>query len=197
LEKEKMRRKPASRARRHADKVNPPPSPLVPKDAHLFINRELALLGFFRRVLEEAQDESNPLLERVKFLSIVSSNLGEFFMMRVAGIQHQIDAGVAELTADGMTPGELLAVIRPTALQLMNDVRICLGALLPQLAQAGIHILDFTALDDIQKSHLKKYFDEFVYPVLTPLAYDPGRPFPHISNMSLNLALIISDEKGE
>jgi polyphosphate kinase len=192
-----MARKPVSRARRHVDNVDPPPSPQVPEDANLYINRELALLAFFRRVLEEAQDENNPLLERVKFLSIVGSNLAEFFMVRVAGIRQQIDAGVIEATPDALPPSEQLAAIRPVALQLMNDARACLRALTPLLAQAGIHILDYAALDDTQTAHLKKYFDEFVYPVLTPLAYDPGRPFPHISNMSLNLAVILSDENGK
>ncbi|HVP77826.1 MAG TPA: polyphosphate kinase 1 [Thermodesulfobacteriota bacterium] len=192
-----MPRKPASRARRHVDNVDPPTSPRVPEDANLYVNREIALLGFFRRVLEEAQDENNPLLERVKFLSIVGSNLAEFFMVRVAGIRQQIDAGVIEATPDALKPSEQLAAIRPVALQLMNDVRVCLRALLPQLAQAGVHILDYAALDDTQTAHLKKYFDKFVYPVLTPLAYDPGHPFPHISNMSLNLAVILSDEKSK
>ena len=168
----------------------------VPADARLYVNRELSLLKFFQRVLEEAQDESNPLLERVKFLSIVGSNLAEFFMVRVAGIKQQIDAGVMDLTPDGLTPAEQLAAIRPAALQLMSDARVCLRDLLARLDAAGIHILDYTALSDKQKAVANTYFSDIVFPVLTPLAYDPGRPFPHISNMSMNLALIVRDEDG-
>ncbi len=168
----------------------------VPADAPLYINRESSQLAFFRRVLEQAQDESNPLLERVKFLSILGSNLAEFYMVRVAGIRQQIDAGVVELTPDGMMPSEQLAAIRPLVLQLMQDARSCLQLLLPQLAQAGIHILDYAALDDEQRKNADTYFDENIFPVLTPLAHDPGRPFPHISNMSMNLAVTIRDENA-
>jgi polyphosphate kinase len=167
---------------------------VVPADAQLYINRETSQLEFFRRVLEEAQDESNPLLERVKFLAIVGSILAEFFMVRVAGLYQQIHAGVIELSPDGARPSEQLAAIRPLALQLMKDVPTTLRALLPQLAQAGIHIHDYAELDAAQTDQLKHYFDELVYPVLTPLAFDPSRPFPHISNMSLNLAVMLRDE---
>ena len=170
--------------------------PLVPSDAKLYVNRELSLLEFFRRVLEEAQDERNPLLERVKFLSIVGADLAEFFMVRVAGIKQQIEAGVVELSLDGLTPSEQLTAIHRVAVQLMDDERECLRQLLPQLDQAGIHLLDYAALDDAQKAGVKEYFEEIVFPVLTPLAYDPGRPFPHISNMSLNLAVIVRDQNG-
>ena len=169
----------------------------VPEDAKLFLNRELSQLAFFRRVLEEAQDERNPLLERVKFLSIVGSNLAEFFMVRVAGLKQQIAAGVIELSLDGQTPAQQLNAIHQEALQLMHDARECLHKLLPQLDAAGIHILDYRALDEVQAAAAARYFDEMVFPVLTPLAYDPGRPFPHISNMSLNLAVIVRDAKGQ
>ncbi len=168
-------------------------SPQVPEDARLFLNRELSLLAFFQRVLEEAQDERNPLLERVKFLSIVGSNLAEFFMVRVAGIRQQVEAGVVELTPDGMTPAEQLAAIHPVVVKLMDDERQCLQQLLPLLDQAGIHIRDYAALEEEQRAAVKNYFDEMIFPVLTPLAYDPARPFPHISNMSLNLAVVIRD----
>ena len=166
----------------------------VPADANLFINRELSQLEFFRRVLEEAQDESNPLLERVKFLSIVGSNLAEFFMVRVGGILQQIEAEVVDLTPDGLTPAEQLAAIRPIARQLMNDARVCLRSLLLQLDQAGIHIVDYAGLSAEQRASADAYFNELIFSVLTPLAVDPGRPFPHISNMSLNLAVMIRDE---
>src|SRR3990172_8450629 len=166
-------------------------------DPKLFINRELSQLEFFRRVLEEAQNENNPLLERVKFLSIVGSNLDEFFMVRVAGIKQQVAAGVVELSADGLTPAEQLAAIRRAALKLMLDARDCLRAdLMPKLDEAGIHILNYDELSESQATKIKEYFDEVVFPVLTPLAFDPGRPFPHISNLSLNLAVLVESSPG-
>jgi polyphosphate kinase len=158
----------------------------------------LSLLEFQRRVLEEAQDERNPLLERVKFLAIVCSNLDEFFMVRVGGLKMQLAAGVIEHSVDGLTPAEQLAAIRKVALKLMVQVRECLqNDLLPQLNKAGIHILDYAALDDKQKASVDKYFEDVVFPVLTPLAFDPGHPFPHISNLSLNLAVLIRDQSGQ
>lgn len=167
-------------------------------DPKLFINRELSLLEFQRRVLEEAQDESNPLLERVKFLAIVGSNLDEFFMVRVAGLRKQIEAGVLELPPDGMTPAEQLAAIRKVAWQLMSAARECLrDDLLPQLNKCGIHVLDYASLNERQKLNVDQYFQQVVFPVLTPLAFDPGHPFPHISNLSLNLAVVIRDEHGD
>lgn len=167
------------------------------EDPKLFINRELSQLEFFRRVLEEAQDLNNPLLERIKFLSIVGSNLDEFFMVRVAGLKQQVSAGIIDTTPDGMTPAEQLAAIRRAAAKLTNDGRAYLQKqLMPELDQAGIHLLDYAALTDKQKAKVDEYFDQVVYPVLTPLAVDPGRPFPHISNLSLNLAIMIRDRKG-
>jgi polyphosphate kinase len=167
-------------------------------DPKLFINRELSLLEFFRRVLEEAQDEKNPLLERVKFLSIVGSNLDEFFMVRVAGLKQQIDAGIGDVSAEGLTPAEQLATIRKLSTKLMIDSRVCLNSqLMPQLDQAGIHLLDYGALIETQKAKVDEYFEQVVFPVLTPLAFDPGRPFPHISNLSLNLAVLMRDRNGK
>ncbi len=190
-----------SRNRDGAAEASPPskkraPRLPVPQDASLYLNRELSLLAFFRRVLEEAQDERNPLLERVKFLSIVGSNLAEFFMVRVAGLKQQVEAGVIELSNDGLTPSEQLQVIRQMALELMQDARRCLHHLLPHLADAGIHILDYQALTGEQRTAANEYFEQVIFPVLTPLAFDPGRPFPHISNMSLNLAVLIRDQFG-
>ena len=174
-----------------------PPHLPVPQDASLYLNRELSLLAFFRRVLEEAQDERNPLLERVKFLSIIGSNLAEFFMVRVAGLKQQVEAGVIELSSDGLTPSEQLMSIRQVVLELMGDARRCLQQLLPRLAEAGIHILDYQSLTDQQRASASEYFERVVFPVLTPLAFDPGRPFPHISNMSMNLAVLIRDQFGD
>ncbi|MFO7624958.1 MAG: hypothetical protein R6V73_11450, partial [Anaerolineales bacterium] len=157
-------------------------------DPRLYVNRELSMLEFQRRVLEEAWDEKNPLLERVKFLSIVGSNLDEFFMVRVSGLKKQIDLGVLDLPPDGMTPAGQLAAIRKIALKIMTDARDCLrDDIQPSLNKTGIHILDYSELTERQKSTVIAYFEEVVFPVLTPLAFDPGHPFPHISNLSLNL----------
>jgi polyphosphate kinase len=163
-----------------------------------YINRELSMLEFQRRVLEEAQDETNPLLERVKFLAILGSNLDEFFMVRVAGLKKQIEAGVHETPPDGMSPAEQLVAIRKVAWQLMVSARECLrDDILPQLNKAGIHVMDYRELSDRQKVAVDGFFDEVVFPVLTPLAFDPGHPFPHISNLSLNLAVVIEDERRQ
>lgn len=167
-------------------------------DPRLYINRELSLLEFQRRVLEEAQDKSNPLLERVKFLAILGSNLDEFFMVRVAGLQKQVHARVTELPADGMTAAEQLATIRKVVLDLLTQARTCLiSDILPNLNKAGIHIINYARLTAHQKETVKDYYNKVIYPVLTPLAFDPGHPFPHISNRSLNLAVLIKDQKKQ
>ncbi len=167
-------------------------------DPRFYINRELSLLEFQRRVLEEAKDPQNPLLERIKFLAIVGSNLDEFFMVRVAGLKEQVAAGVVDLPPDGMTPTEQLASINEVAAEIMREARQCLThELLPQLEAEGISVLSYSQLDDGQRAAVKCYFNEMVFPVLTPLAFDPGRPFPHISNLSLNLAVLIRDRKGQ
>ena len=163
----------------------------------LYLNRELSLLEFQQRVLEEALDETNPLLERVKFLSIVGSNLEEFFMVRVGGLRMQRDAGVTELSPDGMTPARQLAEIRKVAQRLMEAAEVSwLSLLQPRLSEAGIHILNYVELSPKQRENVNDYFDEIIYPVLTPLAYDPGHPFPHISNLSLNLAVVLNSKGG-
>jgi polyphosphate kinase len=177
---------------------NEPLLPVDLDDPKLYLNRELSQLEFFRRVLEEAKDESNPLLERVKFLAIVGSNLDEFFMVRVAGLKQQIAAGVVELSLDGLTPAEQLAGVRKVVARILGEARACFqDDLLPKLAEAGIYVLGYTDLDQRQKAYVKKYFEQVVFPVLTPLAFDPGRPFPHISNLSLNLAVLIRDPAGK
>ena len=166
-------------------------------DPALYIDRELSLLDFFRRVLEEAEDPGNPLLERVRFLGIVSSDLAEFFMVRVSGLKQQIEAGVTDQTPAGLTPSEQLQSVRKAAQELMERTRSTLRDVLPRLEEAGIRILSYDALEAAQKEQVDHFFDEVVFPVLTPLALDPGRPFPHISNLSLNLALVITDSAGE
>ncbi|MDX2269560.1 MAG: polyphosphate kinase 1 [Bryobacter sp.] len=181
--------------------ANPRNSPSVPislSDPSLYINRELSLLEFQRRVLEEAQDPANPLLERVKFLSILGSNLDEFFMVRVAGLKNQIEAGVDDPGPDGMSANRQLEEIRPIVGQLLVDARRYLEEhLLPALATEGIRILKPADLAPADHERLRVYFLEKVYPVLTPLAFDPSRPFPHISNLSLNLAILIHNDDGE
>jgi polyphosphate kinase len=164
----------------------------------LYLNRELSLLAFQKRVLEEAVDPSNPLLERVRFLSIVGSNLDEFFMVRVAGLMRQMDAGAAEAGPDGMTAREQLDAIRAEVGSLVTSAQRRLHRqLLPELERAGIYFLPYTELNGRQRAKADKYFSDVVFPVLTPLAFDPGRPFPHISNLSVNLAVLIRDSKGE
>ena len=153
-------------------------------DPALFINRELSLLDFQRRVLEEGLDENNPLLERVKFLAFVGNNLDEFYMVRVAGLKKQVAAGVGDSSADGMTPAEQLAAIRKITLGLMTEAQMSFqNDLVPLLDKQGIHILDYEELTQKQKETADSYFSEVVFPVLTPMAFDPGHPFPHISNL--------------
>lgn len=167
------------------------------KDSQYYVNRELSLLEFQRRVLEEAQDPTNPILERIKFIAIVGSNLDEFFMVRVSGLKRQSEAGVVEYPPDGMTPAQQLAEIRKVALQLMQAARECLhDELIPLLTRQGIHLLDYASLNERQKANMDRYFDELIFPTLTPLAFDPGHPFPHISNLAVNLAVVLQDEKG-
>ena len=167
------------------------------RDTSLYINRELSLLDFFERVVDEARDSNNPLLERLKFVGILGSILGEFFMVRLAGLRQQVDAGIVEVSADGYNPQKLLPLVQQRAWDLMKEARACFSELRPELDAAGIHIVDYAALDADQKASLDAYFMAQVFPVLTPLAFDPGRPFPHISNMSHNLAVLIRDQSGE
>ena len=168
----------------------------IQDDRELFLDRELSLLQFQRRVLAEAQDPSNPLLDRVKFLAIVGSNLNEFFMVRVSGLMDQVDAGVTT-SPDGLhTPALLLDQVRAEVLKIMNEAReIFIGDVLPALAENGLTIYSYASLDAAQKKSVNAYFREIIFPILTPLAFDPGRPFPHISNLSLNLAITIQDKK--
>jgi polyphosphate kinase len=164
----------------------------------LYLNRELSHLEFQRRVLEEARDPRNPLLERVKFLSILGSNLDEFFMVRVAGLMQQIENNVHEPAIDGRSPAETLEAIRTEVGKLMDEAYDFLRErLLPALNAANIHLVDISAIDSEQRVQLDAIFIDKVFPVLTPLAFDPGRPFPHISNLSLNLAVVVRDGGGK
>src|SRR5580704_1306820 len=163
----------------------------------LYLNRELSHLEFQRRVLEEARDRRNPLLERVKFLSILGSNIDEFFMVRVAGVMQQIENGVQETGMDGKGPSETLDAIRPAVSRLINGAYDFLrDDLLPALKENQVHLLAWSELGLDQRTQLDTFFAEKVFPVLTPLAFDPGRPFPHISNLSLNIAVALREPGG-
>ena len=185
----------------HAVRPADPPSSLSQvvslDDPSLYVNRELSQLQFQRRVLEEAFDKTNPLLERAKFLGILGSNLDEFFMVRVAGLQNQVDAGVHETGADAMTPARQLWAIRDEFEAIMRDAHACLRDLLAELAQKAIRVFDYDDLPPTQRMLADRYFLDTVFPVLTPLAVDPSRPFPHISNLSLNLSVVIRDPAGQ
>jgi polyphosphate kinase len=167
------------------------------QDPALYLNRELSHLEFQRRVLEEARDRRNPLLERVKFLSIFGSNIDEFFMVRVAGLTQQIENGVREPGIDGRGPSETLESIRGVVGRLVNGAYEFLREdLLPALEANHIRLLNLADLSLEQRAQLDTFFAEKVFPVLTPLAFDPGRPFPHISNLSLNIAVAVRDLGG-
>lgn len=177
--------------------MSPRPRDLPLDDRRLYINRELSLLEFQRRVLDEARDERNPLLERAKFLAILGSNLDEFFMVRVSGIRRQVLSHITTVDPAGLTPREELARIRKLSLELYTEAQGFLRRkLLPGLKREGIHVLDYARLNDTQRARADSYFREVIHPVLTPLAVDPGHPFPHISNLSLNLAIVVRDPKG-
>jgi polyphosphate kinase len=157
-----------------------------------YLNRELGSLAFQQRVFQEALDPSNPLLERIKFLAIIDNNLDEFFMVRVGGLSLQRTASVKAVSIDGKTPAEQLALIRKEAAALMAAMRTHFNdKLMPELEREGIRIYNYSELNEHQRENVDAFFKEVVFPVLTPLAFDPGHPFPHISNLSLNLAVLI------
>jgi polyphosphate kinase len=160
--------------------------------SHLLFNRELSLIEFYRHVLEEAQDETQPTLERLKFLSILASNLDEFFMIRVSGLKEAYDEGVMETSPDGRTPGEQLKEIRERLLKLIAEQSECLKReVLPALQSAGIELVSYDSLSEPERQRLEEYFMRKVFPVLTPQAIDPAHPFPYISGLSLNLGLMV------
>ncbi|NET38188.1 MAG: polyphosphate kinase 1 [Cyanothece sp. SIO1E1] len=163
-------------------------------DPKYYFNRELSWLEFNRRVLSEALDPRTPLLERLKFMAIFSANLDEYFMVRVAGLKQQVEADVRKLTPDGRTPQDQLDQISERLHPMVAQQHLHFDQTLrPQLAAEGIHILDYTDLKQKQRVYLQQYFDKQIFPVLTPLAVGPSHPFPYISNLSLNLAVVIKD----
>jgi polyphosphate kinase len=159
-----------------------------------YINRELSWLDFNARVLALAEDRGLPVLDRAKYLAIFGENLDEFFQVRVAALKEQVAAGVAPSSPDGMTPLDQLRDIRSRVEELVKrQVSIFLGEVVPDLAAVGVVLSDWEDLDDDDREFLVKVFDERIFPVLTPLAVDPGHPFPYISNLSLNLAVSVRD----
>jgi polyphosphate kinase len=156
----------------------------------LYINRELSWLEFNRRVLAQAQGAAHPLLERVKFLAIAGTNLDEFFMVRVATILKKFRAGIEETSFDGLSTEDELSVIRTRALAQMDEQAACWSReLRPSLASEGIHFVEPADYTPAMDSWLAQYFKAQIFPVLTPLAFDPGHPFPYVSNLSMNLAV--------
>jgi polyphosphate kinase len=167
----------------------------LPDDRYL--NRELSWLDFNARVLALAEDTSQPLLERAKFLAIFASNLDEFFMVRVAGLKRRDETGLAVRSADGLTPREQLAKIAKRSQALSErHARTFLDSVQPALAEHGIYLLRWRDLTETQRTRLSEYFFEQVFPVLTPLAVDPAHPFPYISGLSLNLAVTVRDPQS-
>jgi polyphosphate kinase len=165
-------------------------------ESGMLFNRELSWIEFNYRVLEEALDRSNPLLERLKFLCIFSTNLDEFFMIRVSGLMQQVDAGVAVLSPDGLSPASQLRAItdklRPMLAKL-SDVLV--NDILPELEGHGIRIIPYAQLTPAQKVEMREYYNSYIFPILTPLAVDPSHPFPYISNLSLNLAMRVEPQE--
>lgn len=168
------------------------------RDPRYYVSRELSWLEFNRRVLHEALDERTPLLERLKFLAIFSANLDEFFMVRIAGIKQQIEAQVTKRTPDGLLPAEHLQAISQALQPMVTQQHEAFEQTLrPQMSQHGIYLFDYPALTAAQQTYLRTYFEEQIFPVLTPLAVDPGHPFPYISNLSLNLAVVVRDNQTQ
>jgi polyphosphate kinase len=164
-----------------------------PLPAGRFLNRELSWLDFNARVLTLAEDATTPLLERAKFLAIFASNLDEFYMVRVAGLMRRLQTGLPVEGPDGLTPREQLAGIAERTAQLMDRHSATFAEVEPRLSDEGVHIVRWADLDQPERERLRSYFREQIFPVLTPLAVDPAHPFPYISGLSLNLAVVVRD----
>ncbi|GAB0106142.1 RNA degradosome polyphosphate kinase [Nocardia sp. JMUB6875] len=174
--------------------ATPPPTAVTPLPADRYVNRELSWLDFNARVLALAEDHSQPLLERAKFLAIFASNLDEFYMVRVAGLKRRAETGLSVRSADGLSPTEQLEMIAARTQDLAErHARVFLDQVLPAMTAEGIAIIRWAELDDAEKQRLSGYFQDQVFPVLTPLAVDPAHPFPYISGLSLNLAVTVKD----
>jgi polyphosphate kinase len=163
-------------------------------DPSLYLNREISWLQFNDRVMALAADERTPLLERLRFLAIFATNLDEFFMVRVSGLREQVEAGVATRGSDGWTPTETLeAISKYVGPAIDAQTRCFLDEVVPALAAEGIRLANVDELDGADRDYLTEYFQDQVFPVLTPLAVDPGHPFPYLSNLSLSLAVTVRD----
>ncbi len=171
------------------------PPPATPEDQALrYINRELSTLDYFSRVLAIAEDTSVPLLERAKFLAIFQGLLDEFFEVRVAGLKDQLAAGLTGTDPACLSPGDQLrAIRRETRCLVERRVRAFVDQVVPELDDHGIRLSSWDSLQDEDRAYIEEVFEERIFPVLTPLAVDPGHPFPYISNLSLNLAVIVGD----
>jgi polyphosphate kinase len=167
--------------------------PALPLPADRFLNRELSWLDFNARVLTLAEDPTTPLLERAKFLAIFANNLDEFYMVRVAGLMRRLQTGLPVEGPDGLTPREQLARIATRTAELMDRHSATFAAIEPLLARESVHIVRWADLDQPERERLRTYFREQIFPVLTPLAVDPAHPFPYISGLSLNLAVVVRD----
>jgi polyphosphate kinase len=174
--------------------MDPVAEHLVPGDPSRFANRELSWLDFDSRVLECAADERVPLLERAKFCAIFSQNLDEFFQVRVAGLADQLVAKVGRVSPDGQTPTDQLHAINIRVGKLVDRMEhLFLDEIVPALADVGVVFSSWHQLDEDDRKYLVEEFETRIFPVLTPLAVDPGHPFPYISSLSLNLAVVLRD----
>ncbi|QQE66485.1 RNA degradosome polyphosphate kinase [Leptolyngbya sp. BL0902] len=171
-----------------------PPQAFSSIDPAAYLSREASWLEFNRRVLQEAMDPRTPLLEALKFLTIFSDNLDEYFMVRVAAIKQQIGAQVAVKSPDGRTPSQQLQLIHRTLRPMVQQQQRFFGrSLRTRMAENGIYLLNYRQLNPTQQRYLAHYFEDHLFPVLTPLAVEPGHPFPYLSNLSLNLAVVLED----
>lgn len=167
-------------------------------DPQYYLNRELSWLEFNRRVLSEALDKRTPLLERLKFMAIFSSNLDEFFMVRIAALKQQVAAGVTKLSVDGRNPWQQLEEIGNILTPMVEQQHQHFEKVLKtELTKSGVHLLNYVDLNQEQRVFINQFFEEYIFPVLTPLAVDPSHPFPYISNLSLNLAVVLKDPSLE
>jgi polyphosphate kinase len=188
----------ASQGSGRSEYLGPPTAAPDLRDPALYVNRELSWLDFNDRVLQLAEDARAPLLERVKFCAIYTTNLDEYYMVRVAGLHDQIDAGVESVSQDGRAPTQTIAAIRERVLGLGERLSGCFeGRLRPALAEQGIALVGVDELDVEQLAELSLHFRRVIFPALTPLAVAPGRPFPYISNLSLSLAVLVRDPATE
>ena len=193
---ETVESKPRGRRDKHDEQVvveaaEPPPPLIDPNAPEWYLNRELTWLAFNQRVLHEAQDERNPLLERVKFLAIVGSNLNEFFMKRIGGLKQQIGARVRELTVDGRSPEQQLSECLVVVRDIVEQQRRLASDLHRLLKEQGIVLRSHQRLTEEQRKQMREYYLENIFPLVTPQTMDPAHPFPFISNLSLNLLVTV------